>query len=59
MQTDKLKEIIRELVRREMNEATTSANVDGYQTPFAFSGGRKKDKQKKDDIIDASGYEKV
>ena len=59
MQTDKLKEIIRELVRREMNEATTSASVDGYQTPFAFSGGRKKDKKKKDDIIDASGYEKV
>lgn len=59
MQIDKLKEIIRELVRREMNEATTTASVDGYQTPFAFSGGRKKDKKKKDDIIDASGYEKV
>ena len=59
MQIDKLKEIIRELVRREMNEATTTTSVDGYQTPFAFSGGRKKDKKKKDDIIDASGYERA
>ena len=45
----KLKEIIRELVKKEMEEATTTASVDGYQTPFAFSGDRDKDKKKKDD----------
>ena len=30
-----------------------------YQTPFAFSGGRKKDKKKKDSIVKSSGYTKV
>ena len=52
-------EIVKEMVKQEMEEVTTTASVDGYQTPFAFSGKRKKDKDKKDDIIDASGYEKV
>ena len=28
---DKLKEIIRELIRNELDEASTSANVPGYQ----------------------------
>lgn len=55
----KLKEIIRELVKKEMEEATTTASVDGYQTPFAFSSDRNKDKKKKDDIIKSSGYEKI
>ena len=33
---DKLKEIIRELIKKELEEATTSANVPGYQTPYAL-----------------------
>ena len=41
---DKLKEIIRELIRKELSEASTTSNVAGYETPMAFSGGRKKDK---------------
>ena len=57
---DKLKEIIRELIRNELKEATTSANVPGYQTPYAFSGGRKKDKKKKKKIAtNSTGYSKV
>jgi hypothetical protein len=62
MLESELKEYIRELVREiqmELDETTTTASVDGYQTPFAFSGGRTKDKKKKKDIIDASGYEEV
>jgi len=62
MLENKLREYIREIVReiqRELVETTTTASVDGYQTPFAFSGGRAKDKKKKKDIIDASGYEEV
>ena len=47
---DKLKEIIRELIKKELEEASTSAATPGYQTPMAFSGGRKKDKKKKRDI---------
>lgn len=62
MSESKLREYIREIIReiqRELDETTTTASVDGYQTPFAFSGGRKKDKKKQKDIIDASGYEEV
>ena len=56
---DKLKEIIRELIKKELDEASTSAATPGYQTPYAFSGGRKKDKDKKKKIANAAGYSKV
>ena len=57
---DKLKEIIRELIRKELEEVSTSAAVPGYQTPYAFSGGRKKDKKKKKKIAtNSTGYSKV
>ena len=57
---DKLKEIIRELIKKELDEASTSAATPGYQTPYAFSGGRKKDKKKKKNIAtNSTGYSKV
>ena len=57
---DKLKEIIRELIRSELAEASTSSATPGYQTPMAFSGGRKKDKKKKKDIsTNSTGYDVV
>ena len=57
---DKLKEIIRELIKKELEEASTYANVPRYQTPYAFSGGRKKDKKKKKKIAtNSTGYSKV
>jgi hypothetical protein len=60
---DKLKEairqIVRELLQSEIEEASTSAATPGYQTPMAFSGGRKKDKKKKKDIANAAGYDIV
>ena len=57
---DKLKEIIRELIRKELKEASTSGATPGYQTPMAFSGGRKKDKKKKKDIsTNSTGYDVV
>ena len=56
---DKLKEIIRELIKKELEEASTSAATPGYQTPMAFSGGRKKDKKKKKKIANAAGYSVV
>ena len=34
-----------------MHEASTTANVPGYQTPYAFSGGLAKNKKKKKDLI--------
>jgi len=40
-----VKEVLRKV--RSMNEATTTANVAGYNTPFAFSGDSDDDKKKK------------
>lgn len=63
LKNESLKNFIEEIideVQKELEEATTTSSVDGYQTPFAFSGGRKKDKKKKDDIINVSGgYKRV
>ena len=60
---DKLKEIIRELIRQELEEVSVTGAIDGGEgpprTPYAFSGGKKKDKDKKKKITQASGYEKV
>ena len=57
---DKLKENIRELIKKELDEASTSAATPGYQTPYAFSGGKKKDKKKKKKIAtNSTGYSKV
>ena len=59
MSLDKLKEFIREIIKDELEEASTSSATPGYQTPMAFSGGRKKDKKKKKDIANAAGYDIV
>ena len=55
----KLKQIVRELIKKEVEEASTSSATPGYQTPYAFSGGRKKDKKKKKKIANAAGYNVV
>ena len=44
---DKLKEIIRELVKKELEEATVTGDIAGYETPHAFTGGPGKGKKKK------------
>ena len=57
---DKLKEIIRELIKKELDEASVTGDIAGYQTPYAFSGGRKKDKKKKKKIAtNSTGYSRV
>ena len=44
-QLNKIREIIRKMVREMMiDEMNVTGNVDGYNTPFAFSG---KDGEKK------------
>ena len=42
---DNFREIIRELIKKELDEATTTGNIAGYETPMAFTGkgkGKKK-----------------
>ena len=58
-----LKRFIKELIKQELDEASTTGAIDGGEgppkTPYAFSGGRKKDKEKEDKIAKAGGYMKV
>ena len=61
----KLKEFIRNLIKqelKELEEASVTGNLDGGEgpprTPYAFYGGRKKDKEKKKRIAQAGGYMK-
>ena len=57
---DKLKEIIRELIKKELAEATTSGATPGYNTPNAFTGGPGKGKKKKKEIsTNSTGYNVV
>ena len=60
---DKLKEIIKELIRQELEEVSVTGSIDGGagppKTPYAFRSGKKKDKEKEKKIAQASGYSKV
>ena len=52
---NKLRKLIRKIVRealkdKELEEATTTGNVEGYDTPMAFSDGGKKSKKKASQI---------
>jgi hypothetical protein len=51
----KLKEFIRQIIKDELQELTTTGDVDGYSTPFAFDdtnepGSRKKKKEARKNI---------
>jgi hypothetical protein len=62
LKKENLKSYIDELIKEveeELKESTTTGGVDGYQTPFAFSGKRKQDKAKADSNIEVTGYTKV
>ena len=57
---DNLREIIRELIKKEIDEATTTGNIAGYETPMAFTGGKGKGKKKKREIAtNSTGYNVV
>ena len=57
-----LKKYIDELIseiQSELDEATTSGNVAGYNVPGAFSDGGSKDKKRKKKIATQFGYKIV
>ena len=62
---DKLKELIRNLIRQEMEEVSVTGNLDGGagppKTPYMFQSKpkSKKDKEKEKKIAQAGGYMKV
>ena len=51
----RLKELISQIIKNELKELTTTGDVDGYSTPFAFNdtnepGSRKKKKEARKNI---------
>ena len=63
MSVSELQDYIREIIKQELEEASVTGALDGGEgppkTPYAFYGGRKKDKEKKKKIAQAGGYMKV
>ena len=43
----KLKELIRNIYEKELEEVTTTGDIEGYSTPFAFKDTEKEYKKKK------------
>ena len=53
-----IKSVLRELQQEELEEITVTADVDGYNTPFAFTGKKGKKKKKKI-ATNSTGYHTV
>lgn len=50
LKNESLKKYIEEVIKEvetELDEANTTANIDGYETPHAFSGKNSKERRKK------------
>jgi hypothetical protein len=43
----------KDVLKRKLKEANVTGNIAGYQTPNAFSAGRRKDKEKEESNIKA------
>ena len=52
---DKIKEYIREMVKKELEEMTTTGDVAGYNIPMAFQGNNPKNKARKKGIATQLG----
>ncbi len=51
-----LRELVREVIRKELDEMTTTGAVAGYETPRAFRGKSAKNKKKIKDIAEKLGW---
>ena len=60
---DNLRQLIRKYIKevlKELEETSFSSGAGAYNTPFAFSGGRDKDKKKKKNVsTNSTGYKIV
>ena len=55
-----VKSLTLEIAKEDLDEMTTTGNVDGYNTPFAFTGNSKKSKKKNKKIsTNSTGYDVV
>ena len=64
MEEQKLRQYIRNFIKElkdedeDLEEVTTTGNVDGYSTPFAFSS-KEDEKKKKKKLTKSTGYSVV
>lgn len=55
-----IQQLIKEVEEEEIEEATVTGDVAGYNTPMAFTGGKNKGKKKKKKIsTNSTGYKQV
>jgi len=52
----KLREMIRALLQSELEEMTTTGNVAGYSTPYAFPGDKKTNRDRIEAVAKSIGY---
>ena len=53
---EKLRELIREVIRKELDEMTVTGAVAGFETPHAFAGKSSKNKKRIKDIAEKLGW---
>ncbi len=51
-----IKNLTLEVVKDELEEMTSTGNVDGYNTPFAFGGGKGSKQKNKKISTNSTGY---
>lgn len=57
MQEDELKKALSNLIRKELKEMSTTGNVAGFESPFAFSDDEEEKKEKDELGAKALGFE--
>jgi|TARA_R110002020_G_scaffold134212_3_gene299360 hypothetical protein len=55
-QRSKLKELVRTIIQKDLEEITTTGDVDGYSTPRAFAKNKKKRNKDLSVALKATGY---
>ena len=59
MQQDKIDKLVELYLEDELDEISTTAGVPGYNSPYAFTGGRQKYEKMRKKIAKAGGYSMV
>lgn len=57
MKKSDFRNLVRELIDDELEEMTTSTAAGPYNTPFAFTGGKKQNEKKRKSTATQAGYE--
>ena len=59
MTEEQFRQLVREILEDELGEISTTASAPGYSTPMAFTGNKKKNKEKQKQTALKSTYQLV